>query len=325
MDRLFKKIWFFGLAFLCMIVFAGENDLFAQETFRIEHTFPVPGKYLMNVKSATEMITHLGQKETPNLTDQDQTWSYTVDPEKDGKQVIRLQLNKFAMTSKINDQQVLDFESGNPAKQNELLTPMYDAMIKSEILCRTENGKPVGLEGFDQMWERMEKDSKPETKAMLEMIKKQMSDHQFTEILLMSVKFFPRGRDVKTGDTWDVDFDQNVPMIGNMKGKTLCTLKNVEVKDGLHIAVIETKGEIASGENSSASIPGAPSISLKKVNVKIEGSIEYVFETGVVPKNISTNIMEMEMEMPVPGNAEKITLSVSGKTQSTVLMKKAEN
>jgi hypothetical protein len=103
---------------------------------------------------------------------------------------------------------------------------------------------------------------------------------------------FPDGP-VGPGDTWDYDYDMQMPMLGTMSIEMVMTLNGTEDRDGSRIALIDSTGTMAFLPDDNPQNPAAGMMDL--ADAALTGTMEWDVDRGRLIRNSGDTTMQMDI------------------------------
>jgi hypothetical protein len=253
----------------------------------------------MDMKTKSE-ISYAGQP-TPIKQDttMGQAYGLTVlQANPDGTHEIEMDLLSARMSLKSGGRSMLDYDSakrGEGGKPNPVAA-IFDKIVGSKIRYYLDASNAVErVEGVDDLMNRLATGAKPQEVAPL---KSMFNEGYFKQ--LMSANLFLPPKPVQPGDSWPVQMEIPLGMMGTMVMNYDFTFKNWEMHGKRNCARLEFAGTIETKPNAAAGMAG---FSMTMQNGSTSGVSWFDPELGIT---IDTAMnMDYSMIMRVPtGNAK---------------------
>lgn len=118
------------------------------------------------------------------------------------------------------------------------------------------------------------------------------SEDGIKDMMARGMVAFPDGP-VGPGDTWDYDYDMELPMLGTMSIAMVMTLNGTEERDGSSIALIDSAGTMAFIPDDSPGNPAAGMMDL--ADATLAGTTEWDVDRGMLIRNSGDTTMQMNI------------------------------
>ena len=197
----------------------------------------------------------------------------------DGGRELQLEFTGMNLSSKAGDRVVLSFDSAqdpsgdarNPAAS------IFRKMIGGRLKYVTDaDGRVVSVEGARELSDRVLAGSDPQLKASFS----SMYSEGYLKQLCDTARMAP-SRGVKPGDSWMMNFNEEMGTIGTLDANVKMKFKDWEQHGDRKCARIESKGEITSTPTGGANGPAA-ALSIQIEEGTMTGSSWFDPELGMV-------------------------------------------
>jgi len=118
------------------------------------------------------------------------------------------------------------------------------------------------------------------------------SEEGIKDTLARGMLAFPDGP-VGPGDTWNYDYDMELPMLGSMSIEMVMTLNGTEDRDGSRIALIDSAGTMAFLPDDNPQNPAAGMMDL--ADATLSGTMEWDVDRGRLIRNSGDTTMQMDV------------------------------
>ena len=212
----------------------------------------------------------------------------------------------------------LEFDSAGPAdEQNPMLAPMYNALLDTTISFTVgPDGEISNVSGMDKMWEKMAGAAPGgAAAAMMGSMKEQFGDKMLEQIAGPAKMFLP-DKAVAKGESWTVEQDLPLPMIGQAKMQQECRLADVTETAKGKMAIIKFSGKMKSDEPAAPTTMGAVQMKFNSMDIQQSGTMKMDLKLGMVTDSDMDQTADMAMEMTPPegqGMPMKMSISQKGK------------
>lgn len=292
------------LALAVCLLSAGQAR--AADKQALKYKFP-PGTYKLTLTDKTNNTTVVNDQEEKHPEDELMEWKLVV-PTPDGQGNKKCSLRLTKIVEKEGDKEV--FNSANPDQGQAGLAFVYKPMMELEVQITLDaDDTVVEVTGLDKMFaDLMAKATTDEQKAAV-------AAHQIQGDKMIEREFrtmealMPRNA-VAAGDKWQAGLRVELPVIGEIKTRYDCNLK--EVRDG-KTAVIGAQGLHEITKPRTINIEGNTA-TLTKVAAKDDVTLLVDIATGRVTSNATNTKGEIEMtvkagdkEVPVKMKIESVT------------------
>jgi hypothetical protein len=198
----------------------------------------------------------------------------------------------------------LVYDSSDPAADANAnpMSQAFSAMVgESFTMIITPEGEVRKIEGMDRIFDKLT--GGPQ---MIEAMKQNMGDEAMRGMMEKSFKAWT-ANDVNPGDTWNVQLDQPLPMLGTMKSDSTMTLKEVSTAGGKRIARIGTTIKMTLDSTGADKEGLPPGMEMSMTGGSGEGESFFDLDRGQIEKMQVVMQMPMEIKMNVP-NGEAMTM-----------------
>jgi len=154
----------------------------------------------------------------------------------------------------------------------------------------------------------------------VEAMKQQFGEKMFKEMFFAAQQYLPT-QPVAKGESWTVNSNMEIPMIGNMDIKNQCVLKDLtKTADGT-VAAIDYAGTMTRSQTQSSpsTSPTSMPFRMGKADIEHSGQITMNADSGMLTQMKTELKMVMEMTIEAPeGAAKTMTISSTGTTDTTM-------
>jgi hypothetical protein len=215
-----------------------------------------------------------------------------------------------AMSSQMGGRTVMNYDSAKPAAADKAnpVGNIFGKIVGSKIRYFLDASNAVErIEGVDDMMNRMASGAQPQALAPL---KSMFSEGYFKQ--LMSANLFLPSNPVQPGDSWPVQLEIPLSVLGTMIMNYNFTFKNWEMHGARNCARLEFDGTIQTKPDST---PNATGFTMSIQNGAVSGVSWFDPELGIT---IDTSINQnFSMIMQIPQNPRaKPKAGVAAKMQS---------
>lgn len=290
----------------------------------------VPGTYLVTIKSKmrmtnNEMASSQGISQDIESVYIAETTVDEPDPNKHQKMHITYKRIKTSINSGFVQ---MSFDSAYPDQQTPPFASAYKVMLDKTIHVTLDaEGNVIKVTGMEKMWDELVR-ANPAMSGMVNNLKEQLGNKMVEQMFGQARKMFP-GEPVAKGESWTVDIDTPIPMMGPVKSNQKCTLKAIESTAAGKVAVIDFTGKMRSDGSTTA--PGArPTSSLPmkftKMNTDQSGTMRVHLDNTIHTDSKVKIAADMVMSVRGPGepasgeqNAMNIKMKMRGTLETTVV------
>jgi hypothetical protein len=226
----------------------------------------------------------------------------------DGSHEIEMDFLSARMSAKAGEKTTLDYDSTKTAEAGHAnpLAQVFGKIVGSKIrYFLNESNEVEHIEGVDELMTRLSSGS---TSRDLAPLKSTYNEGYFKE--LMSANRFLPSKPVQPGDTWTVQYELPMGMMGTMVMNIDITFANWEMHGKRNTARLEFQGTIKTKPDSAAKAPGM-SISIQ--DGSMSGVSWFDPELGITIDTTMNQDLKMDIQVPqnprakTPGNMQNLT------------------
>ena len=268
---------------LCVNSWAAEKEapaVKAPEKIELKVNY-APGAYVVT-KEVTMRLELAGETPTSSQIHTTMVMDMEVGrPDAQGNRELAVTYRKIVFEQKQNDQAVTAYDSSAcvPKEKLSQAGKMFEGMLGRTITVALDpRGQAGSIKGVEEMIAAMLQNAGLEernTAAIKQQFGDRMVEETFGQLMMP-------GKPVARGDTWEVDKPLELSVVGAVRYRQVCTLKDIQggvavvgVKGSLSSDKVETGGE-ADGDDAK---PSGLSVTISEMTV--EGTTRLDIATGM--------------------------------------------
>ena len=302
------------------------TTLSAQEKYTLKNRFP-EGTYTLTQTTSMDMTINMEAEEgfsqkMPMKQHQTQEIKIVAGPtEADGTQKVSMEIVRMAVEAETMGV-TMKYDSADDSQQNaESPMSMVGFVVGLKLtMTYDKDGKVTKVEGLDEFWEKAAKDAPLAMRAMIKELKKSMNSETYTKMLDVNKEDMPP-KSVAVGESWQVEAEAELPIIGKMHVQKTNTLESVETVDGVEIATIRSVGTLTAADGQTIKI-GPGEVTIKEMNIDVDTVGKMEVKTGVPVSTESKIKQTMTAETVGTGDFGsknmKMTMENAAETRVTI-------
>jgi len=270
-----------------------------------------PGMYVVT-KDVTMHVDTAGDRPTVSQIHTAMLMDMEVSkPDEQGNRELTVTYRQIKFDQKHGDQSTTyDSSAGASAEQVPPVAKMFEGMVGKKVTVTLDSqGKVSRITGVDEMIASMLQSAGMDERAA-EGLKQQFGDRiaeeTFGQLLIMP------GKPVSRGDSWEVDKQVELPVLGAVQYKQVLTLK--DVKDG--VATVAVKGTLRSVGGKAGAHPAAPSMMVNELTV--EGTTLMDIATGMAKRSDVTQKGSLTLTAGEGEEKKETKITLNGTAKTTI-------
>ncbi len=272
----------------------GVKGVTPEGKMEMQFKWTVGKQYVMRMDLHRTSETDVPNIKKPVPQDVDMAQDYTISVLKelpdDGRE-LQLEFTGMKLGVKMGERMLMNFDSAqdNSSDTRNPVAPMLRKMVGGKLTYVTDaGGRVVRMEGFQEFAKRVTSGSKPEVQAMFSGMYSEGQLKMFCDVARMAPS-----RGVKPGDSWDMNFQEEMGNLGTMSVNSKQKFKDWEQHGNRKCARIESTGTITSKPTAAAGTASLFAIEIEKG--KMTGTGWFDPDLGMVVESTADQDMTMKI------------------------------